>query len=84
MLGVVIRCWAIGAHQRHSAASLLDCFYQLLPKMLWCDVLAPIHRVQQPITQESQLVQLVDKLHHIPLVEAHLNVGRHAGSLNTN
>ena len=83
-MAVVIRYWVIAAHQRHSAASLLDSFHQLLPKMLWCDVLAPIHRVQQPITQEAQLVQLVDKLYHIPLVEANLNVGKHAECGNTN
>ena len=82
-MAVDIRYGVTAAHQRHSAASLLDNFHQLLPEMLWCDVLAPIHRVQQPITQEAQLVQLVDKLHHIPLVEAHLNVGKHAECVNT-
>lgn len=59
-------------YQSDSAARFLDSLQNLLLQMLWSKVLPSIHSVQKAITEQSQLLQLVDELHNISLVEPHL------------
>ena len=60
------------AHQGHSASCLVDSLKQLLSQMLRGNVFSSIHGVQEPIPQESQLIELVDELYDVPFVETNL------------